>query len=284
MRGEADRGAGLAVQIHLVEGVSSFLADDVEAHVTAEHRLTARVRSRPARHGSSGRRRLRLVVHALPDADAVMDPPREQEAAQLRAHLAEALGIVVQDERGRRLDDPLAAGGRVAADADARLEDEARVDGEVLDRREANQEVLDDERLPVALVVGEVAGPAPVRVVGLDHEAEHLVGGGGDLDAAAPDIEVEVRALVRRGPVKCDFEARLQEQVDVEVDVVAPRRDLDGRRGMRREQGAEAQGESNALHGFPFASVSEGAERGGSIAAHRSPGRLRLQHGSVTCL
>src|SRR5207248_2403676 len=83
------------------------------------------------------------------------------------------------DERGRRLDDPLAAGGRVAADAQARLEDEARVDGEVLDRREANQEVLDDERLPVALVVGEVAGLAPVRVVGLDHEAEHLVGGGG---------------------------------------------------------------------------------------------------------
>src|SRR5207253_1814134 len=194
---------------------------------------------------------------------------------------------VLEDDVDRGLDLDLTAGGRVAEDARGRREQEAHLESKVLDRRPADDEILHEGRGARGAVgpvpdAGRRAALAHLRVVRLDEEAERLVRGTRNLDASAAQEEVTVQRLLDRS-----FEGALvtglEERIHVEVDVVAASRHPDRRRGEGHEQGGEAQRETNAIHGVPFAASRRGdsVNSQASTATHLSPTRPWLQHDVV---
>src|SRR5207248_2274867 len=97
LHARADRGARLAIQVHLVEGVARLVTEEVQADVRADHRLAAWVDWRVGR-GCGGR------MESLPDAGAEVDEVAGNEATDLDSVHAEPAVQVLEDDVDRRLD------------------------------------------------------------------------------------------------------------------------------------------------------------------------------------
>ena len=193
-------------------------------------------------------------MEAFPDARAEVNQVARNESTDFDAVLAEPAIDRLEDQVDRGLDLHLAARCGVAQRSERRRQDEATFDGDVLDGSPADDEVLDEGGVRRSVHGGERARVplAHVRVVELDEEAQLLVGGAGRLEAGAAEEEVAVERPLD-GSFESALVARLEEHVDVEVQIVATSRNLHRRGGTGEEQGRKTQRDGNAIHGFPFA-------------------------------
>src|SRR5205807_2945947 len=104
-----------------------------------------------------------------------------------------------------------------AEDARVRNEQQAAFDGEVLDGRPADHQILHERRVAGA---GDAGGGAPlphVRVVELDEKADRLERGAGRLETRAAEEEVAVERPID-GLLEGAFVPDLEQDVDVQVD------------------------------------------------------------------